>query len=213
MRLGCARALGEMRATLAQGGAAAAPVGKALERARDVQVDQGRVTNDIVQFMGGIHQVFDSYVLGRVGVGSETTIDRLLPIYHEALAVRSDEEVFPAALYEKIVAEKRASRLYDDKVLGALLDIMDLGRRATTELSPAVGKSIAAWAAEGPHDPAELERAEKLSTVLAAVLAEIDQKMQRWGDLNLLIEMAREVRNTEDNLSRDPAGTKRLAPK
>jgi hypothetical protein len=98
-------------------------------------------------------------------------------------------------------------------VIGALLDIMDLGSRAESELSPGVAKAIAAWSAEGPHDPAQLERAEKLSTDLAAVLAEIDQKMQRWGDLNLLVEMAREVRNTEKNLSEDPAGTKRLAPK
>lgn len=183
----------------------------APERSRDVQVDQGRVTNDLAQFLKGIQQVFDSYVLDRVGAG--TTIDKLLPLYHEALAKPSDEEVFPASLYQRIVADKRADRLYDPDVLGALLDIMDLGDRATSEVSPAVYKSLVAWTSQTTHDPAELERAEKSATELAALLAEIDQRMQRWGELNLLIEIARDIRNTQDQLSKDPAGTKGLAPK
>lgn len=183
----------------------------ALDRGRNVQVDQGRVTNDLAQFLKGIQQVFDSYVLDRVGAG--TTIDKLLPIYDEELAKPSDEEVFPASLYRRIVAEKRSDRLYDPDVLGALLDIMDLGERATGEVSPSVYKSLVAWTTEPAHDPAELERAEKSSTELAALLAEIDRRMQRWGELNLLIEIARDIRNTQDQLSKDPAGTKGLAPK
>jgi hypothetical protein len=200
-------ALADLRAAAAKSAGAPGPV----ERGRDVQVDQGRVTNDLAQFLKGIQQVFDSYVLDRVGAG--TTIDKLLPIYHEELAKPSDEEVFPASLYRRIVAEKRADRLYDPDVLGALLDIMDIGERATEEVSPSVYKSLLAWTTEPAHDPAELERAEKSATELAALLAEIDRRMQRWGELNLLIEIARDIRNTQDQLSKDPAGTKGLAPK
>jgi hypothetical protein len=199
-------ALAELRAEAAKSAAAAA-----AGRGRDVQVDAGRVTNDIVQFLTGIRQVFDSYVLDRVGAG--TTIDKLVPLYHEALAQPSDDQVFPASLYERIVAEKRADRLYDPDVLGALLDIMDLGDRAAGEVSPSVGKELAAWAEDKAKDPAALERAEKAATELGALLAEIDQRMQRWGEMNLLIEMARDIRNTQDQLSKDPAGTKGLAPK
>jgi hypothetical protein len=200
-------AIVDLRAAVAK--SAGAP--GAIERVRDVQVDQGRVTNDLAQFLKGIHQVFDSYVLDRVGAG--TTIDKLLPLYHEALGKPSDEEVFPASLYQRIVADKRADRLYDPDVLGSLLDIMDLGDRATGEVSPSVYKSLLAWTSEAAHDPAELEHAEKSATELAALLAEIDQRMQRWGELNLLIEIARDIRNTQDQLSKDPAGTKGLAPK
>src|SRR6185503_6670392 len=64
-----------IRAAIAEIRAAAAA--KPYERGRDAQVDQGRVTNDLAQFLSGIHQVFDSYVLGRVG--AEATIERLLP--------------------------------------------------------------------------------------------------------------------------------------
>jgi len=110
-------------------------------------------------------------------------------------------------------AEKRADRVYDPDVLGALLDIMDLGDHAIADVSPAVYKELVAWADDKAHDPAALERAEKSATELGALLAEIDQKMQRWGELNLLIEMARDIRNTQDQLSKDPAGTKGLAPK
>lgn len=200
-------AIVELRAAVAKAAGAAGP----LERGRDVQVDQGRVTNDLAQFLNGIRQVFDSYVLDRVGAG--TTIDKLLPLYHEALALPSDEEVFPASLYRRIVEEKRADRLYDPDVLGALLDIMDLGDRATAEVSPSVYKALVAWTGEDAHDPAALERAEKSATELASLLAEIDQRMQRWGELNLLVEIARDIRNTQDQLSKDPAGTKGLAPK
>jgi len=188
-----------------------APDAGALERGRNLQVDSGRVGADLAQFINGIHQVFDAYVLDRVG--ADATIDKLLPLYHEALAKPSDEEVFPASLYKKIVEEKRADRLYDPEVLGALLDIMDLGDRATTEVSPAVYKSLAAFSGEAAHDRADLERAEKSAMELGALLAEIDQKMQRWGELSLLIEMARVIRDTQGQLSTDPAGTKGLAPK
>jgi hypothetical protein len=199
-------AIAELRAAATKSAAATA-----TGHGRDVQVDAGRVTNDLVQFVNGIHQVFDSYVLDRVGAG--TTIDKLMPLYDEALAKPSDDEVFPASLYAKIVAEKRADRVYDPDVLGALLDIMDLGDHAVAEVSPAVYKDLVAWADDKSHDPAALERAEKSATELGALLAEIDQKMQRWGELNLLIEMARDIRNTQDQLSKDPAGTKGLAPK
>ena len=70
-----------------------------------------------------------------------------------------------------------------------------------------------AWAGDADHAVAALERAEKSATELVALLSEIDQRMQRWGELNLLIEMARDIRNTQDSLSKDPTGTKGLAPK
>lgn len=183
----------------------------AVDRGRNLQVDNGRVGADVVQFLNGIHQVFDAYVLDRVG--ADSVVDKLLPLYHEALAKPSDEEVFPASLYKRIVEEKRAERVFDAEVLGALLDIMDIGDRATTEVSPAVYKALAAFAGDPAHDKAELDRAEKSAAELGALLAEIDQKMQRWGELSLLIEMARVIRGTMDQLSKDPAGTKGLAPK
>jgi len=186
-------------------------VGAYVERGRNLQVDNGRVGADLGQFLNGIHQVFDAYVLDRVG--ADATIDKLLPLYHEALAKPSDEEVFPASLYKRIVEEKRADRVYDPEILGALLDIMDLGDRAASEVSPSVYKALSAFAGDAAHDKAELDRAEKSAGELGAILAEIDQKMQRWGELSLLIEMARVIRDTQGQLSKDPAGTKGLAPK
>lgn len=200
-------ALEELRRTLGSGALAQ----NAVDRGRDLQVDQGRVGGDLAIFVKGIQQVFDAYVLDRVGRGP--VIESLLPIYHEELAKRSDDVVFPPSLYQRIVEEKRADRLYDDDVLGALLDIMDLGDRGLTKLAPAAYDALADWGADPAHPASKLEIAAKAASELAALLNAIDQKMQRWGELNFLIELARDIRNTQDELSKDPAGTRGLAPK
>jgi hypothetical protein len=200
-------ALAELRKALSS----AAPDAAALGHGRDVQVDEGRVGNDVAQFLGGIRQVFDSYVLDRVGTGP--TIDKLLPIYKEELQRPSEDEVFPESLYARIVEERRTDRIYDPEILGALLDIMDLGDRAVVTAAPAVYKALQSWGSETGHPAELLAQAEKAAAELTSLLVQIDQRMQRWGDLNLLIEIARDIRNTEDNLSKDPAGTKGLAPK
>ncbi len=188
-----------------------APDASEVDRGRALQVDDARVGADLGQFLNGIRQVFDSYVLDRVG--ADSTIDKLLPLYHEALAKPSDQEVFPASLYKKIVEEKRADRVYDPEVLGALLDILDLGEHASEEVSPALCRALAAFASEPAHDRAELDRADASAKELGLLLTEIDQKMQRWGELSLLIEMAREIRDTQGRLSKDPSDAKGLAPK
>jgi hypothetical protein len=200
-------ALAELRRSLGS----SAPDAVALGRGRDVQVDEGRVGNDITQFLGGIRQVFDSYVLDRVRAGP--TIEKLLPIYAEELARPSEDVVFPESLYARIVEERRADRIYDPETLGALLDIMDLGDRASSTAAPAVYKALQSWGTEESHPAALLEQAEKAAADLTSLLVQIDQRMQRWGDLNMLIEIARDIRNTEENLSKGPAGTRGTAPK
>ena len=52
------------------------PLPESLERGRALQVDQGRVGNDLAQFLRGIHQVFDEYVLDRVGAATAIEIGR-----------------------------------------------------------------------------------------------------------------------------------------
>lgn len=183
----------------------------ALSHGRDLQVDEGRVGNDISQFLGGIRQVFDSYVLDRVGTGP--TIEKLLPIYAAELAKPSEDQVFPESLYAKIVEERRADRIYDPEILGALLDIMDLGDRASATAAPAVYKALQTWGGDEGHPAAQLAQAEKAAADLTSLLVQIDQRMQTWGDLNYLIEIARDIRNTEQDLSKGPAGTKGGNPK
>jgi hypothetical protein len=199
--------LAELRRTLGT----SRPDAAALGQGRDVQVDEGRVGNDITQFLGGIRQVFDSYVLDRVGTGP--TIDKLLPIYKEELARPSEDEVFPESLYRRIVDDRRADRLYDPEILGALLDIMDLGDRASITAAPAVYKALQSWGADESHPASLLADAEKAAADLTSLLAQIDQRMQTWGDLNFLIEIARDIRNTEEDLSKGPAGTRGTTPK
>ena len=181
------------------------PAPRELERGRDLQVDQGRVTNDLAQFLGGIRQVFDSYVLDRVGDGP--AIERLLPLYHEALAApaEADEQVFPDSLYDKILTERRENRLFDPQVLGTLLEILDLGDRAVRELSPAVYRELDSWTGGVSHDHAHLVEADRLAAELGARLAELDLRMQRWEELGALIEIAQTIRDIEDGLSEDPA--------
>ncbi len=182
---------------LRQAVASAPPSLDDIDAGRDLQVEQGRVTNELDQFLRGVHGVFDAYVLNRLG--SIPTVDRLLPLYHETLAAPSEDVdgVFPRKLYRTIVEQKRAKRLYDPEILGALLDIMDLGDEAVVELSPAVYDALRAWSgADGPR--AELlEEAERRADELEQKLAELERRMDRWETLSEIVELARQIRNRQ----------------
>ena len=180
----------------------------ALDRGRDLQVDQGRVTNEIDQFLRGIHRVFDAYVMNRLG--SIPTIDRLLPLYDAALAPPVDdaEDVFPRSLYAQIVTEKRERRLYDPEILGTLLDIMDIGDLAVMELSPEVYEALRSWADGEEARPEILAEAQRRAEELEEKLRELDRRMDRWEDLNEIIELARQIEIRQRQIAEplDPGG-------
>jgi hypothetical protein len=180
-----------------------APDAAERDRGRDLQVDQGRVTNEIDQFLRGIHRVFDAYVLNRLG--SIPTIDRLLPLYDEALArpVDDGEEVFPRDLYTRIVEEKRERRLYDPEILGTLLDIMDIGDLTLFDLSPGVYEALRTWSDGDDARPEMLAEAQRRSEELEEKLRELDRRMDRWEDLNEIIELARQIEIRQRELA-DP---------
>ena len=176
-------------------------------RGRDLQVEQGRVTGEIDRFLRGIHRSFDAYVLNRLG--SEPTVDRVLPMYHAALSIPTDgsTEVFPRSLYAEIVTAKRERRLYDPNILGALLDIMDLGDVALTDLSPGVYEALRAWSGDDEARTELLDEAERRAVELETQLRELDRRMDRWEDLNELIELARQITNRQRELSDDAKKT------
>lgn len=183
----------------------------ARDRGRDLQVDQGRVTGEIDQFLRGIHRVFDAYVLNRLG--SIPTIDRLLPLYDAALAPPTEDgaEVFPRSLYEQIVAEKRERRLYDPEILGTLLDIMDIGDLALLDVSPGVYDALRTWSDGADGETRLLDEAERRAEDLEEKLRELDRRMDRWEDLNEIIELARqiEIRQRELSAPLDPGAGER----
>lgn len=195
------RALDELRALASdveKGTRGSAEVG----RARDLQVEQGRVSGDLERFLDGIHRVFDAYVLNRLGSGP--TVDRLLPMYHRALSgpVGDDGSVFPRSLYREVVDEKRAGRLYDPEVLGALLDIMDLGDTAVLDLSPGIHSSLREWAQSPVNNADQMPLALSRAEELARKLEELERRMDRWEDLAEIIELAREIRDRQGDISR-----------
>ncbi len=173
----------------------------ARDRGRDLQVDQGRVSSEIEQFLRGIHRVFDAYVMNRLG--SAPTIDRLLPLYDEALRqpIEDGGEVFSRTLYEKIVAAKREKLLYDPEILGTLLEIMDIGDRCGRELSPGIYDVLRSWSDGDDARTALLDEAESRAEDLAAALREIDRRMDRWEDLNEIIELARQIQIRERQIA------------
>ena len=128
-------------------------------------------------------------------VGSVPTIDRLLPFYHDTLAqpVEDGEEVFSRALYDRIVAEKRERRLYDPEILGTLLEIMDHGDGARVDLSPGVYEALRTWSDGADARPETLEEAQRRAEQLEQRLRELDRSMDRWEDLNEIIELARQI--------------------
>jgi len=196
------RTLDGIRELRAQVGARPADAGD-LDRCRDLQVEQGRVGSEIDQFLRGIHRVFDAYVLNRLG--STPTTDRVIPMYHAALEAPTDEsdEVFPRSLYDQIIEAKRERRLYDPNILGALLDIMDLGDSALRDLSPGVYEALRAWAGGDDPRPEMLDEAERRAVELEVLLRELDRRMDRWEDLNELIELARQITNRQRELTDD----------
>jgi len=101
------------------------------------------------------------------------------------------------------VEAKRERRLYDPNILGALLDIMDLGDDALTALSPSVYEALRAWADDDEPRPEMLEEAERRAIELETRLRELDRRMDRWEDLNELIELARQITNRQRELSDD----------
>ncbi len=171
------------------------------DTARDLQVDEGRVANDLRQFLAGIEGVFDAYVLNRMG--SPPTIDRVLPLYAATLAEppKAGEPVFGPALYGRIIGEKRAGRLYDPEIIGTLLDILDIGDRVSTEIAPAVFEALRVWAGREDTDGDPLETAESAAVELDAQLAELERRMERWEDLNEIIARLRDLKDTQIDLS------------
>ncbi|MCE9637155.1 MAG: hypothetical protein K8T90_15730 [Planctomycetes bacterium] len=189
---------------LSQAAGAAADTA-ALRRGRDLQVDQGRVTNDAGRFLVGIERVFDSNVLDRLGSGP--TVDRLMPIYHEFLALPPDDagEVFPAALYAKILAEKAAGRLYDPEILGILLDVMEMTSRVRDVEGPAAYDAIERWAADGAHAPADLAAGGAGAAVVLSTLDAIDERLQKFEDLAAIIQLATSIHDGLNQLTKKSA--------
>ncbi len=178
------------------------PDGAALDRGRDLQVDQGRVGNGLRQFLSGVHQVFDTYVLNRHG--SQPTVERLLPIYHDVLAQDTEDiaGVFGPELYRRVLVEKRAGRLFDPEVLGALLDIVDIGDSALSRINPAIFDALDAWGQGPEHDAASLAKAEEHAEELERQLAELERRMERWEDFNEFIQQLMELKETQETLAR-----------
>jgi len=174
-----------------------------LDRGRNAQVDQGRITNELVQFSRGMLRVLDVLVLNRLS--SAPTLERIQPIYDRFLSqpVTSNEEVFPDALYRAVLTEKRAGRLFDPEVVGAALDIMDLADKAVAELSPAVYSALQDWGADERHDDAHLERAFTNARELNRLLTLLEERMQRWEQLAEIIEILRSLEHTETELGKD----------
>lgn len=198
------RALAAIREIQSAGAAADAA---AVRRARDVQVDQGRVVNDTARFTTGVFRVFDTLVLARLG--SIPTVDRLLPLYHRHLAAPPDDtgEVFPAALYAKILEEKRANRLYDPELIGILLDVMDLADRVRERDGPAAYDTLDAWAADEARTASRLADAYARARDLLATLDAIDERLQRFDDMSQILQLARAIREEQEKLRTKPQPT------
>lgn len=175
---------------------------KARERARNAQVDQGRITNELVQFERGMFRVLDSYTLNRLS--TKPTLDRLLPIYTSFLSrpVTSGDGVFPPELYDQLLAEKRAERLFDPEIVGAVLDIMDLTDVAVRELSPSVYNALQTWVTDAEPEQQQIELAASRADELDRMLSRIEERMQRWEDLNEIIATLREMAEIQDSLSK-----------
>jgi hypothetical protein len=193
---------------------AAAPGGAAdtaaLMRAKDLAVDVSRAVADVQRFESGIFRVFDSYAMNRIG--SVPTIDRLIPMYIEALNAPPDETgaIFPQKLYDRIVDQKRAKIIYDKDVLGILLDVMDLTNVVRVTRGPEAYDSLDRWSgAEAPKvsTAAELEPPIAAGEALLAAFDAIEDRMQRFQDLAEIVATLQRLRDEEDRLARIPDTT------
>lgn len=183
-----------------QGAGAASSDAAAVRRARDVQVDQGRVVNDTSRFLTGTRRVFDLLVLDRLG--SIPTVDRLLPLYHEHLKRPPDDsgDVFPASLYATILEEKRANRLYDPELLGILLDVMDLSDRLREREGPAAQDALEKWANQAEAAAPGLGDAHARARDVLATLDAIDERLQRFDDMSQILQLAKSIRDAQKDL-------------
>lgn len=181
-----------------------APDASVLRRGRDTQVEIGRVSGDVARFVTGIHRVLDAEVLNRLG--SVPTVDRMLPIYARHLAAPPDDSgaAFPDAIYAEVLSEKRANRLYDPEIVGILLDVMDLSDRLMTKDGPDAWDALERWTADGPHAAADLTASVAAAVRVLAVLDAIDERLQTFEDLAAIIQVARAVRQAQDDLTRRP---------
>lgn len=198
--------LRELQTTVAAAPGAAAD-SAALGRAKDLAVDVSRSVADVVRFETGIYRVFDSYVMNRIG--SEPTIQRLIPMYKEALDAAPDEtgSIFPQKLYDTIVDEKRAKVIYDKDVLGILLDVMDLTNVVRLDSGPKAYDSLDRWSgAEAPKvsTAADLQTSITAGEALLAALDAIEDRMQRFQDLAEIVATLQRLRDEEDRLARLP---------
>lgn len=201
-RRGLRRSIGALRELRDSLGAAAADPA-ALRRARDVLVDEGRATNDTARFVTGTVRVIDAHVLNRLG--SVPTVDRLMPLYLDHLARPPGDtgDVFPPALYAAILEEKRAKRLYDPEMLGILLDVADLATRARDEMGPAAYDALDRWTADdSPRTAAALGDPLQRAADLLATLDAVDERLQRFEDMEQIIRLAKAIHDVEEGLTR-----------
>lgn len=178
------------------------PDAQALDAGRDAQVDQGRVTNDLAQFVSGVERVFDAQVLNRIG--NPPTLEKILPLYdrHLRAPTAQGERVFGEALYLEVVGEKRADRLFDPDVLGTLIEILDHSDQALRQTAPAAYDALRQWGDRTGHPPEHLAAAEEHSVKLAEQLRLLDDRMGEWEAIGELVNIIGSIRNTEKELAK-----------
>ena len=172
------------------------------DQLREIQIRQGIVTRDMGQFFSAVTRVFNAYVYNRLAKPSAT--ERILLLFDDFL--KSDHEglstVFKRDLYESLIAEYRAGRIYDMQILAVLIEILEISLKIGEQTSPEAHRLLTGLARGEPEKGVseDLARVEALQTDMLADFRLLDRKMQRWESYAELIEFLREVKTIQGDV-------------
>jgi hypothetical protein len=173
----------------------------AVDRLRDVQILQGRITRKMDEFLSGIERVLNGYVFNRLG--NEVAGEAMLAIYLRHLERDREDlsRVFKRELYADIVAAYRRGEIFDPEVLGILVQIHEVGTAIAEDLSPRA-HGIVSELVRG--DGAVAGRLQAVAEVQAAALAEFDKlmtMMKRWETYHEFILRLQELEEDQRSIT------------
>jgi hypothetical protein len=174
----------------------------AVDRLRDGQILQGRVTRKVDEFLGGIRRVLNGYVFNRLG-GNPVAGEAMLRIYLDHLERdRIDlSRVYKPELYADIVAAYRNGEIFDPEILGILVEIIEVATRLSSELSPRAHQLVSGLVRGEVADPAAtLKSIDEVQGACLAEFAKLMDMMKRWETYHEFVLRMRDIEEAQEEI-------------
>jgi hypothetical protein len=169
---------------------------------KEILVRQSTVTRRLDRLATNLADVFNSYVLNRLTNPPATA--RLLLLIDDFLRADRTElsTVFKRELYQQLIADYRAGNIRDQRTLAVLIEIMEITLKICERTSPEAVRLLTGLS-RGEMEKGVAEDLGRVRDLMADILADfrlLDVKMQQWETYAEIIEIVRDILNTEQKI-------------